>query len=180
MTEKEVDQMATTNVLARAWYIISSISFLLPRLLSSVHFSRPFSSSFPAARYNWPLGANIAQGTDGATYADQQRVFDDLGQGVLNNAYEGFNSWYPFHFLFPPHIFSRCLCMPAFVAAVCLDVVFGQKFLCMFARWQYTLSILSPPLPYPNAYIISMYVCVCVCVYIYMYVYVFISCTGVD
>ena len=33
-----------------------------------------------------------AQGTDGATYADQQRVFDDLGQGVLNNAYGGYNS----------------------------------------------------------------------------------------
>lgn len=33
------------------------------------------------------------QGTDGATYADQQKVFDDLGQGVLNNAYQGFNSW---------------------------------------------------------------------------------------
>jgi len=31
-------------------------------------------------------------GTDGATYADQKKVFDDLGQGVLNNAYEGYNS----------------------------------------------------------------------------------------
>jgi len=31
-------------------------------------------------------------GTDGATYADQQKVFDELGQGVLKNAYEGFNS----------------------------------------------------------------------------------------
>jgi hypothetical protein len=36
--------------------------------------------------------ATTVQGTDGATYADQKRVFEDLGQGVLNNAYEGFNS----------------------------------------------------------------------------------------
>eukprot|EP00283_Hemiselmis_rufescens_P005402 CAMPEP_0173429138 /NCGR_PEP_ID=MMETSP1357-20121228/7926_1 /TAXON_ID=77926 /ORGANISM="Hemiselmis rufescens, Strain PCC563" /LENGTH=1106 /DNA_ID=CAMNT_0014393271 /DNA_START=100 /DNA_END=3420 /DNA_ORIENTATION=- len=40
--------------------------------------------------YNEPAGPGA--GTDGATYADQDAVFQDLGQGVLNNAYEGFNS----------------------------------------------------------------------------------------
>jgi len=40
--------------------------------------------------YNEPAGPGA--GTDGATYADQMSVFKDLGQGVLNNAYEGFNS----------------------------------------------------------------------------------------
>jgi hypothetical protein len=38
----------------------------------------------------------MMQGTDGATYADQRQVYDDLGQGVLNNAYAGFNSWCTF------------------------------------------------------------------------------------
>ena len=40
--------------------------------------------------YNEPAGPGMA--LDGATYADQDAVFKDLGLGVLNNAYEGFNS----------------------------------------------------------------------------------------
>ena len=40
--------------------------------------------------YNESAGPGC--GTDGATYADQMTVYQDLGQGVLNNAYEGFNS----------------------------------------------------------------------------------------
>lgn len=40
--------------------------------------------------YNESAGPGC--GTDGATYADQITVYKDLGQGVLNNAYEGFNS----------------------------------------------------------------------------------------
>ncbi len=40
--------------------------------------------------YNEPSGPGM--GTEGATYADQDAVFNDLGKGVLNNAYEGFNS----------------------------------------------------------------------------------------
>eukprot|EP00288_Rhodomonas_lens_P002224 CAMPEP_0177731524 /NCGR_PEP_ID=MMETSP0484_2-20121128/22603_1 /TAXON_ID=354590 /ORGANISM="Rhodomonas lens, Strain RHODO" /LENGTH=972 /DNA_ID=CAMNT_0019244655 /DNA_START=136 /DNA_END=3050 /DNA_ORIENTATION=- len=40
--------------------------------------------------YNKCAGPGL--GSNGATYHDQQAVFDDLGQGVLNNAYEGFNS----------------------------------------------------------------------------------------
>jgi hypothetical protein len=36
--------------------------------------------------------AGPGAGTDGATYADQMNVYSDLGQGVLNNAYDGFNS----------------------------------------------------------------------------------------
>ena len=40
--------------------------------------------------YNESAGPGM--GTGGATYADQMKVYSDLGQGVLNNAYEGFNS----------------------------------------------------------------------------------------
>lgn len=40
----------------------------------------------------------VFQGTGGTSYADQQMIFDDLGQGVLNNAYEGFNSWCAFFY----------------------------------------------------------------------------------
>ena len=34
----------------------------------------------------------------GSNYASQQKVFDDLGRGVLQNAYEGRVSWTNVHF----------------------------------------------------------------------------------
>lgn len=50
--------------------------------------------------------AGPGKGTDGATYADQGAVFNDLGKGVLNNAYEGFNSFVPIHIFLCPAFYS--------------------------------------------------------------------------
>jgi len=49
--------------------------------------------------------AGPGKGTDGATYADQGAVFNDLGKGVLNNAYEGFNSFVSIHIFLCPVLF---------------------------------------------------------------------------
>ena len=71
--------MATTRAPARAWCVPKTATVLRARRRCS-RAERLLNTAY------------AAQGTDGATYADQARVFQDLGQGVLNNAYEGYNS----------------------------------------------------------------------------------------
>ena len=159
--------MATTNVLARAWYIISSISFLLPRLLSSLAFFAPFQLLLFRSTLRLTIRCRRGAGHRRRNVCRSAACLRRLGSGCAQQRLRRFQLVVSIS-SFPP-TFSRVVfaCPHLSLLSVCLDVVFGQKLLCMFARWQYTLSILSPPLPYPNAYITYAYVCI----YIYVYIY---------